>query len=108
MHVDTDMVEQLLINLLQNAEHAVESKPSPQVVINAFLNPRGHVVIQISDNGKGISDDISQKMFVPFYTTKPSGSGVGLALARQIMIAHGGTIKYATNQYGGAEFNLTF
>jgi PAS domain S-box-containing protein len=108
VHVDTDMVEQLLINLLQNAEHAVESKPSPQVVINAFLNPRGHVVIQISDNGKGISDDISQKMFVPFYTTKPSGSGVGLALARQIMIAHGGTIKHATNQYGGAEFNLTF
>lgn len=108
VNADPDMVEQLLLNLLLNAEQAVENKASPQVVINAFLNPRGHVVIQISDNGSGIPDEISQKIFVPFYTTKPNGSGVGLALARQIMIAHGGTIKYTNNQQGGAEFSLTF
>jgi nitrogen fixation/metabolism regulation signal transduction histidine kinase len=108
VNVDSDMLEQLLINLLQNAEHAVEGIDSPIIDVNAYLNPRGHVVIQISDNGHGIPEDVGHKVFVPFYTTKPSGSGVGLALSRQIMIAHGGTIKYVRNQSGGAEFNLTF
>ncbi len=108
VNADSGMIEQLLINLLQNAEHAVEKEGSPKVSINAFLNLRGHVVIQVSDNGIGIAEDVGQQIFVPFYTTKISGSGVGLALARQIMIAHGGTIKYTTNQSGGAEFSLMF
>jgi nitrogen fixation/metabolism regulation signal transduction histidine kinase len=106
--VDKDMVEQVLLNLLQNAEHAVENCPSPKVSLNAFLNKRGHVVIEVSDNGKGIPDEIGNKIFVPFYTTKQHGSGVGLALTRQIMLAHGGAIKYEEKETGGTVFKMTF
>lgn len=106
--VDKDMLEQVLLNLLQNAEHAVENCPSPKVSLNAFLNKRGHVVIEVSDNGKGIPDEIGNKIFVPFYTTKQQGSGVGLALTRQIMLAHGGAIKYEIKETGGTVFRMTF
>ena len=64
--------------------------------------------IQISDNGPGVSEDLSQKIFVPFFTTKPEGSGVGLALSRQVMTAHGGFIRVSDNEGGGAKFTLTF
>jgi nitrogen fixation/metabolism regulation signal transduction histidine kinase len=106
--VDKDMLEQVLLNLLQNAEHAVESCHSPMVSLNAFLNKRGHVVIEVSDNGKGIPDEIGNKIFVPFYTTKQQGSGVGLALTRQIMLAHGGAIQYEVKAAGGTVFRMTF
>jgi two-component system nitrogen regulation sensor histidine kinase NtrY len=106
--VDKDMLEQVFLNLLQNAEHAVESCISPKVSLNAFLNKRGHVVIEVSDNGKGIADEIGNKIFVPFYTTKQQGSGVGLALTRQIMLAHGGAIKYEVKEAGGTVFRMTF
>jgi two-component system nitrogen regulation sensor histidine kinase NtrY len=106
--VDKDMLEQVLLNLLQNAEHAIESCHSPMVSLNAFLNKRGHVVIEVSDNGKGIPDEIGNKIFVPFYTTKQQGSGVGLALTRQIMLAHGGAIQYEVKAAGGTVFRMTF
>jgi two-component system nitrogen regulation sensor histidine kinase NtrY len=106
--VDKDMLEQVLLNLLQNAEHAVENCMSPKVNLNAFLNKRGHVVIEVSDNGKGIPDEIGNKIFVPFYTTKQQGSGVGLALTRQIILAHGGAIKYELRETGGTVFRMTF
>jgi two-component system nitrogen regulation sensor histidine kinase NtrY len=102
------MLEQVLLNLLQNAEHAVENCMSPKVNLNAFLNKRGHVVIEVSDNGKGIPDEIGNKIFVPFYTTKQQGSGVGLALTRQIILAHGGAIKYELRETGGTVFRMTF
>jgi nitrogen fixation/metabolism regulation signal transduction histidine kinase len=106
--VDKDMLEQVLLNLLQNAEHAVESCTSPKVILNAFLNKRGHVVIEIRDNGKGIPNEIGNKVFVPFYTTKQYGSGVGLALTRQIILAHGGAINYELVETGGTVFRMTF
>jgi nitrogen fixation/metabolism regulation signal transduction histidine kinase len=106
--VDKDMLEQVLLNLLQNAEHAVERSTSPEVSLNAFLNKRGHVIIEVIDNGKGIPDEIGNKIFVPFYTTKQQGSGVGLALTRQIMLAHGGAIKYELKKTGGTVFRMTF
>jgi nitrogen fixation/metabolism regulation signal transduction histidine kinase len=99
--VDKDMLEQVLLNLLKHAEHAVENCPSPKVSLHAYLNKRGHVVIKVCDNGKGIPDKIGNKIFVPFYTTKQQGSGVGLALTRQIMLAHGGAIKYESNNSVG-------
>lgn len=108
VNIDVDMLEQLLINLLQNAEHALTNISNPQVDLRALINPRGHVVIEVDDNGNGINTDIAKNIFVPFFTTKRDGSGVGLALTRQIMIAHGGSVTLSQSQLGGAQFNLTF
>lgn len=105
---DQTMLEQVLINLIKNAEHAVADTQSAKVTIKATINKRGHVAIDVSDNGPGIAEDISENIFVPFYTTKAEGSGVGLALTRQIMLAHGGSIKYSAAPTGGAVFSLVF
>ena len=106
--VDTDMVEQILINLLHNAAQALSHTPSAKVSLTAFLNIRGHVVIEVADNGKGIEPDNIQQIFVPFFTTKKEGSGVGLALTRQVMLAHNGKVAVRNNDQGGATFSLTF
>jgi PAS domain S-box-containing protein len=116
IYVDPDMIEQILLNLLLNAEHAlittagvIEKKAyAPKIVLNAFLNVRGHVVIEVADNGKGIDNKNMTQIFVPFFTTKKEGSGVGLALTRQVMLAHNGKVAVRNNSQGGATFSLTF
>lgn len=105
---DRNMIEQVLINLLQNAEHAVVACENPLITLSAKLSKRGRVMIEISDNGCGISDETIDKIFVPFFTTKRNGSGVGLALTRQIMIAHKGNIKVQNNVDKGVTFTLVF
>lgn len=108
LHADADMVEQVLLNLLQNAEQVLAGCENPRVDIVGFLNRQGHVTLEISDNGPGVSADIASKIFVPFFTTKREGSGVGLALTRQVMLAHGGTATLGESENGGAKFTLTF
>lgn len=108
LNVDNDMMEQILINLLQNAQQALIQNHKPQVKLSAFLNVRGNIVIEVSDNGVGVPSELSTQIFVPFFTTKKEGSGVGLALARQVMLAHDGKISLRENQQGGATFSLTF
>lgn len=105
---DPDMLEQVLINLLLNAEHAVSSVKNAKIHIIARINRRGRVVIEVCDNGPGIDSDVISKVFVPFYTTKREGSGVGLALTRQVMIAHGGAVVFSETEGGGATFTLSF
>lgn len=109
--IDSAMVEQLLLNLLKNAEQALEQCPSdkPKVVqISIGLNKRGHMEMTVEDSGPGIDDEIAEQVFVPFFTTKREGSGVGLALTRQVMIAHGGNVRLSRSAMGGAKFTLTF
>lgn len=106
--VDKSMLEQVLLNLLLNASHAIQGEIHPKVTMSARLNKRGHVVIEVSDNGIGVEEPLKSKIFVPFYTTKREGSGVGLALTRQVMIAHGGSVTVKNNNMGGATFSLTF
>ncbi len=104
---DREMLEQVLINLTQNAEHALADSVG-HVSLVARLDNRGRVTIQVSDNGPGIAEDLARKVFVPFYTTKRGGTGVGLALSRQIMVAHGGSIGVSRGEQGGACFTLAF
>ena len=108
VYADRDLIEPVLINLLRNAWQATESVEEPRVIIRGRLNRRNNVVIEVEDNGTGVTTDIATKIFVPFFTTKEGGSGVGLALARQVMIAHGGFVRVNTNDAGGATFSLTF
>ena len=108
LHADRQMIEQVLINLLQNCEHALHSADQGRVTLSARLNRHGNVTIEVSDNGPGIPAEIVSKIFVPFFTTRSDGSGVGLALSRQVMIAHGGTISFTNDKPGGARFALVF
>lgn len=108
VQADRDMIEQVLINLLQNAGQALEGNGDATVWLTGHLSKRGRVVIEVADNGPGIPEDIAKKIFVPFFTTKREGSGVGLALTRQVMIAHGGAVSVSEREGGGAKFALTF
>ncbi|MFT4927812.1 MAG: two-component system nitrogen regulation sensor histidine kinase NtrY [Phenylobacterium sp.] len=116
LFADPDLVEQILINLLRNAEQALQglsgssglAGTDPQVTLEARMNHSGYVLLEVADNGPGIAADIAKEIFVPFYTTKQQGSGVGLALTRQIMMAHGGSVTLSTSDAGGAKFTLIF
>ena len=108
VYADRDLLEPVVMNLLRNAFQATASVEAPHIELRGRLNRRGNVVIEVRDNGPGIPPAIARKIFVPFFTTKASGSGVGLALARQVMTAHGGFIRLADTGAAGATFTLTF
>ena len=105
---DPDLLEQILINLLQNAQQALQTTENPQILLIARTNRLGYILIEVVDNGPGISSAIANEVFVPFFTTKKNGSGIGLALTRQIMFAHGGRVILGKSDSGGAKFTLIF
>ncbi|MCY1719280.1 ATP-binding protein [Prolixibacteraceae bacterium Z1-6] len=90
---DEKQISQVLINLVKNAYQANDNNENAQVTIKASMNPEGRAEIKVSDNGPGISADLMDKIFVPFFTTKEAGSGIGLSISRQIMQMHGGSLK---------------
>lgn len=90
---DKGMLEQVLINLIKNSIEALINISNSRIDLNAFIDENQKTRIQVIDNGKGISKDIINDIFIPFYTTKENGSGVGLSLSRQIMKLHKGSIN---------------
>jgi nitrogen fixation/metabolism regulation signal transduction histidine kinase len=105
---DPDLVEQVVINLLMNAIDAVKNEEKPEIHILASVNDKNRVVIDFRDNGTGIKPDILDKIFMPFFTSKKHGSGIGLSLARQIMYLHKGTIGVKSKPGEGTLFTLIF
>jgi signal transduction histidine kinase len=87
---------------------ALKNKPDGIIRLQAFYNKRGRFTIQVSDNGPGILPEVLERIFIPFFTTKPSGSGIGLSLSRQIMRLHNGTITAHSKQGIETVFTLTF
>jgi two-component system, NtrC family, nitrogen regulation sensor histidine kinase NtrY len=108
LEADESLLDQALINVLRNAADAALARPQPQVWLTAKLSERGRPVIEVEDNGAGLDEELGDKIFLPFFTTKPAGSGIGLALARQIMLVHNGSITATPRPQGGARFRLTF
>jgi signal transduction histidine kinase len=104
---DYSQVEQILINLIKNAIEALSGKKNGTIHLKAFYADDG-IIIQVEDNGNGIPGEIVEDIFVPFYTTKENGSGIGLSLSKQIMQNHGGTISVNSTPGKGAEFTLKF
>ena len=92
INVDEEQIQQVLINLIKNAIEAVEAMPKGIVQITAGIDKKQKVFIEVVDNGKGIIPEALDQIFIPFYTTKKTGSGIGLALSRQIMQLHNGTL----------------
>jgi two-component system nitrogen regulation sensor histidine kinase NtrY len=105
---DADQIEQVLINLVLNSLYALEGKENPEINLNGFIDRGGHGIIQVIDNGPGIPDDIIEKIFIPFYTTRKGGSGIGLSLSQQIMRAHRGNIRVNSSPGEGTTFTLRF
>lgn len=96
IHGDQKMLSQVLLNLVQNAIEAFENKNEKQIEISVYPSAGGQTIFQVADNGSGIPAEILDKIFVPFYTTKEQGNGIGLSLSKQIMHKHGGSLTLAS------------
>jgi len=90
---DKKQVAQVLINLLKNSVEALKNQAGGKILLKAEINKSGRILISVTDNGPGIAEDLMDKIFIPFFTTKENGSGIGLSLSRQIMQMHGGSLK---------------
>jgi len=107
LEADYAQIEQVLINLIKNAGEALSVKTDGTIQLKAFYADDG-TLIQVEDNGIGISSEIIEDIFVPFYTTKKHGSGIGLSLSKQIMQNHDGTISVNSAPNKGSRFTLKF
>lgn len=108
LDADTDLIEQVLINLILNAADAVKEVASPRILLSAYITTSNKVVIKVADNGIGISADLMEKIFIPFFSTRKTGSGIGLSLCKQIMMLHKGNIKVQSVAGEGTAFLLLF
>ncbi len=103
---DSMMIQQVLINLIKNAMEAVKESEEKSIMLSADSRNE-KVIIRVRDNGKGIDDEDLEKVFIPFYTTKKKGSGIGLSLSKQIMRLHKGSIHFQSDD-SGTVFNIEF
>ncbi|EGN56363.1 sensor histidine kinase [Hallella multisaccharivorax DSM 17128] len=108
VYADETLIARVISNLLKNALEATYNKQRKEIVINAFSDENENVIIDITDNGEKIDPEIAAHVFVPFFTTKKTGNGIGLPLSRQIMRANNGMLELADNDSGKVTFRLTF
>lgn len=107
--MDKELIDQVLINILQNAIHALaENTGEKFIILKAYRNEYDRPCLVIRDNGSGIDEEALTKIFIPFFTTKKTGSGIGLSLSKQIMRKHGGAISVKSVMNEGTEFTLRF
>lgn len=115
LRVDMAQLEMVLLNLVKNAREALRGKSSgsnteheQRITLRAGADSKGRAFIEVEDNGPGIPQELLEEIFIPFFTTKPTGTGVGLSISRQIMQLHGGDIRVSSTVGGGARFVLEF
>ena len=108
LQADPDLLDQALINLLVNAIEAVKESPAPAISLSASRATDGKVMLRVADNGKGMSKEVQEKIFIPFFSTRKKGSGIGLSLCKQIVMLHRGTIQVQSEEGEGTVFILRF
>jgi len=108
LEADASLLEQVMINLIVNAVEAVKEKEDPKIILTAFIANNKKVVLKVADNGAGMSEDVLEKIFIPFFSTKKQGSGIGLSLCKQIMMLHKGTMQVQSFEGKGTAFLLHF
>jgi signal transduction histidine kinase len=104
IQADARLMEQVFINLVLNAAYALRGRPQPRIQLRAQALESGQTHIEVIDNGTGIPDDVLDSIFIPFFTTRSGGTGIGLSLAKQIIHLHGGSIKVQTAPGQGTAF----
>jgi len=108
VEIDAGLIEQVLINLLLNAIDAVKTVSEPKIILTAYTDNDNKVIIKVADNGTGMSEDVLEQIFIPFFSTKKNGNGIGLSLCKQIMMVHKGTITVQSRVNEGTAFYLRF
>jgi signal transduction histidine kinase len=93
LFADENLISQVLLNLLKNALEAIDETPGGQILLNAGFTSKSRPKICVLDNGPGITAEILEQIFMPFFTTRANGSGIGLSLSKQIMRLHGGSLQ---------------
>jgi two-component system, NtrC family, nitrogen regulation sensor histidine kinase NtrY len=107
LHCDPALTEQVLINLISNSIHSLEGQPAKRIEINGYADG-SRICVDILDNGTGIPDKVLPEIFVPFFSTRQNGSGIGLSLSKQIMRSQNGNIKVKSTSAEGTCFQLVF
>jgi signal transduction histidine kinase len=105
---DPELIEQVLINLVKNSVDAMGKIEKGQISLRGEKDTRGRVVLSVVDNGPGIVEEAREKIFIPFFTTKKSGSGIGLSLSKQIMRQHRGGITVTSEPNVATTLRLIF
>jgi two-component system, NtrC family, nitrogen regulation sensor histidine kinase NtrY len=108
VEIDPSLIEQVLINLIVNAKEALKDQPGAKIILTGMLSSKGRVLIKVTDNGTGIPEEILENIFIPFFSTKKTGSGIGLSLCKQIMMLHKGNITVHSVAGEGSVFTLQF
>jgi two-component system nitrogen regulation sensor histidine kinase NtrY len=106
IEADVNLLEQVLINLLVNAIEAVKDTAEPMITLSAEVQGNQKTVLKITDNGLGMSPELMEKIFIPFFSTRKTGSGIGLSLCKQIMLMHKGNIQVQSTEGKGTVFIL--
>jgi signal transduction histidine kinase len=108
IEADPNLLEQVLINLVVNAIEAVKEKDSPKIILSAEQALNKKTFLKVADNGQGMSEEVLEKIFIPFFSTKKSGSGIGLSLCKQILMLHRGTLQAQSVEGQGSVFLMQF
>lgn len=108
IELDTNLVDQVMINLLVNAIEAVKDREEPRITLSAETQSNSKTLVKVTDNGLGMPPELLDKIFIPFFSTRKTGSGIGLSLCKQIMLLHKGNIQVQSTEGKGSAFILTF
>ncbi|MFR8359136.1 MAG: sensor histidine kinase [Parabacteroides sp.] len=106
--MDRDLIEQVIINFITNATYATSEKENPQIHLFSGFDSEGHPYITVADNGRGIPDSIRDKIFIPFFSTKKNGNGIGLSISREIVKLHNGKLHVQSQEKEGSAFTILF
>jgi signal transduction histidine kinase len=107
LYIDQGQIELVFLNLIKNCRQALANTPNPKIIINA-RKKGNQIIIEVNDNGAGIEPKVQGQIFVPFFTTKEAGSGIGLSLSRQILKLHRAYIHLRQSSSSGTSFELVF
>ena len=108
IEADINLIDQVMINLLVNAIEAVKDKEYPRITLSAEIQSNNRTLVKVMDNGLGMPPELMDKIFIPFFSTRKTGSGIGLSLCKQIMLLHKGNIQVQSTEGKGSAFILQF
>jgi two-component system nitrogen regulation sensor histidine kinase NtrY len=108
IQADINLIEQVMINLLVNAIEAVKDREEPRLTLSAEIQNNSKTLVKVTDNGLGMPAELLDKIFIPFFSTRKTGSGIGLSLCKQIMLLHKGNIQVQSTEGKGSSFILQF